>query len=88
MFVLLNRRFAGAERGSRVSQFVRNALCGRMRATERAPRDRFHLLERIYGLADLIERGAGVMQNCLRIQRPRRERKCMILPENTSRHAY
>ena len=34
------RRLAGAERGSRVSQFVLNSRGNRMRATEHAPRDR------------------------------------------------
>ena len=32
-----------------------------MRATEHAPRGRFYLLERIYGLAEIVGRGAGVV---------------------------
>ena len=33
-----------------------------MRATEYAPRGRYRLLERIYGLAEIGERGAGVLE--------------------------
>ena len=34
--------------------------CGRVCATEHAPRDPFRLLQRRHGLAEFIERGAGV----------------------------
>ena len=54
-------RLAGAERASRVSQFVLNPHCDRVRATEYAPRDPFQFLERRHGLAELVERGAGVL---------------------------
>ena len=54
------RFFAGAERGSRVSQCVLNALCGRVCATEHAPRDAFRVFERRHGLAAIVERGVGV----------------------------
>ena len=33
-----------------------------MRATEHAPRDPFRVLERLHGLAEVVERGAGVLQ--------------------------
>ena len=51
--------FAGAARGSRGSQFVLNSLCGRVR-------DPFRVLERRHGLAEIIERGVGVV-----VERPR-----------------
>ena len=35
-----------------------------MRATEHAPRDRFHVLERRHGLAQIVERGSGVLVEC------------------------
>ena len=60
-------RFAGAERGSRVLQFVLNLRCGRVRATEDALGDPFRLLERRHGLAEIVERGAGVAVERLRV---------------------
>ena len=55
------RRFAGAERGSRVSQIVFNRSCERMRAAEDAPRDRSRVLERRHALTKIVERGARVL---------------------------
>ena len=55
------RRFAGAEDGSRVSQVVIDPYCERVRATKHAPRGPFRLLERRHGLAEIVERGAGVL---------------------------
>ena len=52
---------AGAERGSRVSQGCPNIHCGRVRATEHASRGSFRVLERLHGLADIVERGAVVL---------------------------
>ena len=60
------RRFAGAERGSRLSQFALNAHCGRVRAAEHAARDLCRILEHRHGLAEIVERGAGV-QDALKI---------------------
>ena len=54
------QRLAGAERGSRVSQCDLNPRCVRMRATQHAPRDPCHVLERRHGLAEIIERAAIV----------------------------
>ncbi len=54
------RRFAGAERGSRVSQGSLNFRCERVRATEHALSDPCRLLERRDALADIVERGGGV----------------------------
>ena len=51
--------FAGAERGSRVSQFVLNSLCDRVR-------DPFRVLERRHGLVEIVERGAGVIASVSR----------------------
>jgi hypothetical protein len=55
------RRFAGAERGSRVSQEPLNPHRDRVRATKYAPRDPCSVLERRHGLEDVVERGAGVL---------------------------
>ena len=54
------RRFAGAERGSRVSQGVLDPRCQRVRVTEHAPRRPFRVLERGHGLAEIVERDGGV----------------------------
>ncbi len=62
--VLRRRRLAGAEHDSRASrglQRVLNVHCDRMRAAEHAPRGPFRVLERRYGLAEIVERGAGVL---------------------------
>ena len=58
--------FAGAERGSRVSQIMRNPFCARVRAAEHTPGDRIRVLERSHGLAEIVQRGAGGQ-----IERPR-----------------
>jgi hypothetical protein len=55
------RRFAGAERCSRVLQFFLNSRCGRVRAAEHASCDPFRVLECRQGLAAIIERGALVI---------------------------
>ena len=49
------------EHGSRVSQVALNVHCERVRATEHAPCGPFNLFERIHGLAEIVERGAGVV---------------------------
>ena len=56
------RTLAGAERGSRVLQGCPNIHCGRVRAPEHAPRGPFRVLERRHGLAELVERGGGVLR--------------------------
>ena len=77
-------RFAGAERGSRVSQFVFNPCCCRVRATEHAPRDPFRVFERRHSLADIVDRTVGVTVERHRVNPPHLERVIMILSENTS----
>ena len=61
-------RLAGApaEVGSRGLQGALNVHCGRVCAAEHAPRDSFHILERCHGLAEIVERGVGVV-----VERPR-----------------
>ena len=41
--------------------------CVRMRAPQHAARDPFRLLERCYGLAEIVERGGGVLVERLRV---------------------
>ena len=60
------RRFAGAERGSCVSQFAPNPHCVWVRAAEHALCGPFRVLKRRHGLAHIVERGTGV-----HIERPR-----------------
>ena len=61
----------GAERGSRVSQAALNPHCGRVRAAKHAPRGPFRVLERRHGLAEVVERGAGVRVERLPVNLPR-----------------
>ena len=63
------RRVAGAERSSRVSQGYLDRPYARMRATEHAPRGPFHVLERRHSLAELVERGGGVLVERLPVNR-------------------
>ena len=51
---------ADAERGLRVLQLTLNPHCGRMHATEDAPRGLFRVLQCRHGLAEIVERGAVV----------------------------
>ena len=46
-----------------------------MRATEHAPRDPIHVLERRHGLAEVVERGLVVPVKRLRVNRPHPERE-------------
>ena len=80
------RRFAGAERGSRVLQGNFNICYGRVRATQNAPRDPFRVFERRHGLSEIVKRGGRVPVERIRINPPRPERGFIILAEDTSRH--
>ncbi len=79
---------AGAERGSRVLQFVLNSRCEWVRATEHAPRDPFRVLEHRHGLAEIVERGGGVLEERLRGSPPHNEREVMSFSKTASRHGY
>ena len=68
-------RLADAEPGSRLEQIASKSFCGRMRAPEHAPRDPFHVLESRHGLAQIVERGAAVFVERLRITPPNPERE-------------
>ena len=57
-----------------------------MRATERAPGDPFHVLERRHGLVEIVDRGTGVHAERLRVNRPHFEREFMNLSKNAPRH--
>ena len=52
-----------------------------MRAAEHAPRGPLHLLERRHGLAEIVERGAGVQVERRRVIPPQSERESMTLSE-------
>ena len=90
LVVLRGRRrcFAGAERGSRVSQFVLNPFCDRMRAAEHTPRDPFCLLKRRHGLAQIVERGAVVSVERPPVKPPEFERIFIAYAKNSSRHGH
>ena len=77
---------AGVESVSRGLQFLLKSHCVRVRVTEHAPRGLFRILERIHGLAEIIERGAVVLVERIRIIPPHSERGLGILPEDALRH--
>ena len=60
----------------------RRVSCACVRAAHHAPRGPFDLLERRHGLAVIVERGAGVFVECLRVNPSHSERERMILAEN------
>ena len=83
------RRFAGAERGSRLSQEVpTKSCCERVRSTKGAPRNPFGVLEGRHGLAEISERGAGVLVERPCVIRPHPERIYGTLPVTTSRQGH
>ena len=67
-------------------QSALNSRCGRVRATQHAPRGPFRVLERRHGLADIIERGGEVLVDGHRVIRPQREREVINLAKNAPRH--
>ena len=81
-------RLAGAERGSRVVQVDPNVHCCRVRATKHASRSPFRVLENIHGLAEIVERGVGVLVECQGVIPLHHEREIMIFAKNAPRHGY
>jgi hypothetical protein len=73
---------------SRDLQGSLDIFCERMRAAEHAPRDPLRVLERRYGLAEIVERSAGVAVERLRVIPPHFERQSMSFSESASRHGY
>ena len=71
-----------------MKQLAFNRSCDRVRATEHAPRDPFRLLECRHGLAEIVERGAGVPVERIRVKRPHSEREIIAFSENALRHGY
>ena len=57
-----------------------------MRATKHAPRNPFNVLERSYGLADIVERRAVVLVERLSVIPPQLEREFVLSSVNASRH--
>ena len=55
-------RFALVENCSSLEQYAPNLVRERVRVTEHAPHDPCRLLERRHGLAEIVERGAGVLK--------------------------
>ena len=76
------RRFAGAERGSRVLQRALNPRCDRVRAAEYLARGSYRVLERRHCFAQIVERCAGVMVERLRVIIPHPEREIVTLSKN------
>ena len=60
----LLRRFAGAERGSRVLQGLLNPSCDRVRTAKHAPRGPFRVLERRHALAEIFEAQGRLLFPC------------------------
>ena len=72
----------------RASQILLYLSEERVRAAEYAPCDPFQVLERRHGLAEIVERGVGVLVEKYRVKRPYPEREFMTLSENTLRRGY
>ena len=80
------RRLAGGEQFSRRLQIPLKRRGERVRATEHASRGRYQFLERLNALAQIVERGGGVMVERMCVKHPHPEREITILSENTPRH--
>ena len=59
-----------------------------MRSTEHSPRDLYRVFEHRHGLAAIVERGAGVIEERRRVNRPHPERGFMTLAVNASRQRH
>lgn len=70
-----------SEHCSQISQIQVNSLSERVLDIKHAPGGPFRFLKRRHGLADIIERGAGVQVNCLRVNTHHPDRKSMIVPK-------
>ena len=81
-------RFAGAECRSRISQANPKILYVWVRGAKNAARDPIRVLERRHSLAEIAERGAGVLVERESVTLSHPEREFMTLPENTSRHRH
>ena len=68
----------------RGSQIVLNPFCERVRAAEHAPRGPFRVLERHHGLAEIVERGAVVVVERQRVNRPKQPLLATILGSSFS----
>ena len=91
MFVTLpiaRRRLAGAERGLCLSQLFLDPFCGWVRATEDSPRGLSQIIERRRALTAIVECGAGVCEEHLRVNPPNLERELITLSKNASRHGH
>ena len=88
LLAILRTRLARVEDCSRVSQGLLNRSYERMRATHHAPRDPCRVLERRHGLVEIVERGAIVLAERLRVIPPRLERESMSFPESALRQGH
>jgi hypothetical protein len=59
-----------------------------MRISKNAPRDPIRILERTHGLAEIIDRGVGVLIERPRVNRPHFERHRITPTKNTLGHEY
>ena len=60
--------------------------CGRVRGAKNAPRNPCGVLERRHSLAEIVERGGGVVVEILRVKRILFERLSMFFSESASCH--
>ena len=66
--------------GSRVLKAQFDLHCERVRSTEYALRGPFQYLERLHGLAEIVQRGVGVRVERTCVIRPHGERVFMACP--------
>ena len=82
------RRFAGAEHRLRVSQSLLNVQCDWVRGAQHTPRGPIQFLERRHTLAEIVERGAFVIAECIRVSPPHPEREITTLSKNATRYGH
>ena len=63
LYLVTMFQFAGAELCSRDLQVALNFICEGVHTADHAPGDPFYVFEHRHGLAEIVERGAGVEES-------------------------
>jgi hypothetical protein len=69
-------------------QVVLNSHCERVLATKHAPSNPCRIIERRHGLAEIVERGAFVSVERMRINPTHLEREFIIISDNALCYGY
>ena len=88
LFLRTPRRLLLAEHQSRPLQVSLNRFSEWMRAAEHAACNPYGVFERRHGLAEIVERGAGVLVERPSVIHPHPKCGYIIIAENAPRHGH